>query len=58
MLNYEGDDMESVFLQTFRVCSTDVFGTLMYHDLKPNGDSVFVDQHSKKVGCCYKQAYQ
>lgn len=48
MLTYEGDDMESVFVQTFRVCSTDVFGTLMYHDLKPNGDSIFVDQHNKK----------
>ena len=54
VLSYEGDDMESVFLQTFRVCSTDVFGTLVHHDLKSNGDSIFVDQHNKKVRHCFK----
>ncbi|XP_054260809.1 ubiquitin-protein ligase E3A [Macrosteles quadrilineatus] len=48
MLNYEGDDLESIFMQTFRVCYTDIFGSVLHHDLKPNGDSVFVTQDNKK----------
>jgi hypothetical protein len=49
MLDYEGDDLESVFLQTFRVCYTDIFGTVLHHDLRPDGDSIFVTQENKKV---------
>lgn len=49
MLEYEAEDMDSVFMQTFRVCHTDIFGTVLHHDLKPNGDSVFVTQENKKV---------
>lgn len=49
MLDYEGDDMEDVFMQTFKVCSQDVFGTVMYHDLKENGDQITVNQSNKEV---------
>uniref|UniRef100_A0A1B6GCP1 Ubiquitin-protein ligase E3A n=1 Tax=Cuerna arida TaxID=1464854 RepID=A0A1B6GCP1_9HEMI len=48
MMEYEEEDMESVFVQTFRVCYTDVFGSVLHHDLKPNGDSIFVTQDNKK----------
>lgn len=51
MIDYEGDDMETVFVQTFQVCYTDVFGNVFHHDLKPKGDSEFVNQHNKKVSC-------
>lgn len=50
MVDYEEEDLESVFMQTFRVCYTDVFGSVLHHDLKPNGDSIFVTQENKKVG--------
>lgn len=49
MLEYEGEDMDSVFMQTFRVCYTDIFGSVLNHDLKPNGDSIFVTQENKRV---------
>ncbi|KAG8271643.1 Ubiquitin-protein ligase E3A [Homalodisca vitripennis] len=48
MMEYEEEDMESVFVQTFRVCYTDVFGSVLHHDLKLNGDSIFVTQDNKK----------
>ena len=37
MLEYSGDDMEDVFMQTFQVGYTDVFGANLTHDLRPNG---------------------
>lgn len=45
----EEEDLESTFMQTFRICYTDVFGSVLHHDLKPNGDSIFVSQENKKV---------
>ncbi|GIY89367.1 ubiquitin-protein ligase E3A [Caerostris extrusa] len=48
LLNFEGDDMESVFGQTFRITYEDVFGTVLVHDLKENGDKIAVNQTNKE----------
>lgn len=47
LMEYEGDDMEDVFMQTFRVGYQDVFGTSLTHDLKTDGDNIVVSQSSK-----------
>lgn len=49
MLKYEGTDMEDVFMQTFRISYSDVFGNVLTHDLKDNGDKIFVSQDNKQV---------
>lgn len=49
MLNYDGADMEDVFMQTFRISYTDVFGNMLTHDLKENADKIFVNQDNKQV---------
>lgn len=49
MLNYDGIDMEDVFMQTFRISYTDVFGNVLTHDLKENADQIFVNQDNKQV---------
>ncbi|GFW35209.1 ubiquitin-protein ligase E3A [Trichonephila clavipes] len=48
LLSYEGDDMETVYMQTFRITYKDVFGTVLVHDLKENGEKVLVNQSSKE----------
>ncbi|XP_039294797.1 ubiquitin-protein ligase E3A isoform X2 [Nilaparvata lugens] len=48
LLEYEGDDMEDTFMQTFRVGYTDVFGSSVTHDLLPNGDQINVTQSNKR----------
>ncbi|KAG7305263.1 hypothetical protein JYU34_009308, partial [Plutella xylostella] len=48
MLQYTGEDLEQVYLQSFRVGYTDVFGTALTHDLKPDGGSVPVTQDNKR----------
>ncbi|XP_026313806.1 ubiquitin-protein ligase E3A isoform X2 [Hyposmocoma kahamanoa] len=48
MLEYEANDLEEVFYQTFRICYQDVFGNTIFHDLQENGDSMFVTQENKK----------
>ncbi|XP_063233453.1 ubiquitin-protein ligase E3A [Bacillus rossius redtenbacheri] len=48
MLDYEQDDMEDTFMQTFRICCNDVFGSTFFHDLKEGGDHVYVTQDNKK----------
>lgn len=47
LLDYKGDDMEEVFVQSFRITYKDVFGTVLSHDLKENGDTILVNQDSK-----------
>ncbi|XP_045533813.1 ubiquitin-protein ligase E3A [Papilio machaon] len=48
MLDYCGDDLEEVYYQTFRICYKDVFGNNLFHDLKDEGDSLFVTQANKR----------
>lgn len=49
ILDYENDDIEDVFMQTFRINYQDVFGNTFTHDLKENGDMIFVNQSNKHV---------
>lgn len=49
MLDYEGNDLEEAYYQTFRICYQDVFGNAIFHDLKEDGDNIFVTQENKKV---------
>ncbi|XP_055626355.1 ubiquitin-protein ligase E3A [Toxorhynchites rutilus septentrionalis] len=48
MLDYQENDMEEVFMQTFKICYKDVFGTTLDHELKPDGDKIFVNQDNKQ----------
>lgn len=57
VLEYEGGDMEEVFMLTFRISYADVFGSVLTHDLKPAGDTIAVCQENKQVGanvCVFK----
>lgn len=47
LLDYKGDDMEEVFVQSFRITYKDVFGTVLSHDLKEHGDTILVNQDNK-----------
>lgn len=49
ILDYENDDIEDIFMQTFRINYQDVFGNTFTHDLKENGDMIFVNQSNKHV---------
>lgn len=49
MLEYEGDDLEDVFMQSFQVSYKDVFGCDLTHELKEKGADVHVNQENKKV---------
>ncbi|KAF0765438.1 ubiquitin-protein ligase E3A isoform X1 [Aphis craccivora] len=48
LLDYEEDDIEEMFMQTFRICYKDAFGEIVYHDLIDNGDNVTVNHMNKK----------
>lgn len=49
ILEYDGDDMEDVFMQTFQISYQDVFGDILTHNLKENGDTIYVNQTNKQV---------
>ncbi|KYQ55296.1 Ubiquitin-protein ligase E3A [Trachymyrmex zeteki] len=49
LIEYTGDDMPETFMQTFRVSYRDVFGSLSFHELKENGDELYVTQENKLV---------
>lgn len=49
MLEYTESDLEEVFMQTFRISYQDVFGTIIHHDLKEDGDNINVTQENKHV---------
>lgn len=53
MLDHEDDDMQDTFMQTFRICYEDAFGSVLHHDLKENGDQIYVNQINKKVSELY-----
>jgi ubiquitin-protein ligase E3 A len=48
-MEYEGDDMEDTFMQTFRICYQDIFGNTFNKDLKENGDQIFVNKNNRQV---------
>lgn len=39
--------MEEVFMQTFKISYTDIFGDTVFHELKSDGDKIFVTQENK-----------
>uniref|UniRef100_A0A182PJE2 HECT domain-containing protein n=1 Tax=Anopheles epiroticus TaxID=199890 RepID=A0A182PJE2_9DIPT len=48
LLDYTDNDMEEVFMQTFKIGYRDVFGNLLEHELKPDSDKTFVTQDNKQ----------
>ena len=48
-MEYKEHDMEEVFMQTFRISYSDVFGTIINYDLKERGDKIPVTQENKYV---------
>ncbi|XP_031767507.2 ubiquitin-protein ligase E3A-like isoform X2 [Galleria mellonella] len=48
ILEYEGDDLEATLIQTFRIIYEDGSGNIVPHDLKENGDKIFVTQDNKR----------
>jgi E3 ubiquitin-protein ligase HERC4 len=53
MLNYEGDDFESIFCLNFEI-SRERFGVTVVLELIPNGSNLSVTQENKKQ---YVQSY-
>ncbi|KAH8264770.1 hypothetical protein KR038_000306, partial [Drosophila bunnanda] len=49
MLDYQGQDMEEVFDQTFKISYSNVFGEMVEHELVPHGKDVLVGQHNKQL---------
>lgn len=49
MLEYEDADFDDIFMQTFRVSYQDVFGSVIFYDLKQNADEINVTQENKRV---------
>lgn len=47
MLEYHDNDLDDVFMQTFRISYQDVFGSTIDYDLKEKGDSISVTQENK-----------
>lgn len=48
MLDYEDDDIDEVFMQTFKISYSNVFGEVVEHELKSGGADIVVDQHNKE----------
>ncbi|XP_035901101.1 ubiquitin-protein ligase E3A [Anopheles stephensi] len=48
LLEHTENDMEEVFMQTFKIAYRDVFGTILEYELKPDGDKIFVTQDNKQ----------
>nr|AAD34642.2 E3 ubiquitin-protein ligase [Mya arenaria] len=48
LLDYEGTDMEDVFMQTFQISYLDVFGSTITHSLKDAGETIPVNQLNKQ----------
>jgi len=46
LLEYEGDDVEDMFGMNFQV-RKEVFGEVIVHDLKPNGDQIPVTKENR-----------
>ncbi|GFO15970.1 ubiquitin-protein ligase e3a-like [Plakobranchus ocellatus] len=47
MLDYDSEDFQDVFEQTFRIGYKDVFGNNLTYDLKEGGDNINVTQENK-----------
>ena len=50
MLDYQEDDLEDMFMQTFRIGFRDIFGNNVQHDLKDGAEDIAVTQGNRRVG--------
>lgn len=48
LLNYQGNDIDEVFMHTYRIGYTDIFGVNLTYDLKENGEQISVSQENKR----------
>ncbi|XP_076446588.1 ubiquitin-protein ligase E3A-like isoform X2 [Babylonia areolata] len=48
LLDHEGDDVEEVYMQTFRIGFKDIFGNDVQENLKDNGADILVTQSNKQ----------
>lgn len=48
-MEHEDDDVEEVYMQTFQISYKDPFGSVVYHDLLPDGDKIPVTLYNKQV---------
>ncbi|CRK96978.1 CLUMA_CG010297, isoform A [Clunio marinus] len=48
LLTYDEPDIEEVFSQTFEIGYQDVFGSSLKHNLKKDGDKIFVNHFNKQ----------
>jgi len=48
LLNYQGNDMEDVFVQPFQISYTDLFDTIITTELKEGGANILVNQENKQ----------
>ena len=51
LLEHKEDDIEDVYMLTFRITYKDPFGSVIYHDLIPDGDKIAVSLYNKQVSC-------
>lgn len=49
MLEYEGEDLEDVFMQPFKIGYKDVFGCDLTHELKEKGADTHVNHGNRQV---------
>lgn len=49
MLEYEGEDLEDVFMQPFQIGYKDVFGCDLTHELKEKGADIHVNHSNRQV---------
>ena len=56
MLDY-ADDVQETFMQTFGISYTDVFGSTISHNLKPDGDKIPVTNANRQV-CLIQNGHQ
>lgn len=49
MLEYEGEDLEDVFMQPFKIGYKDVFGCDLTHELKEKGADTHVNHSNRQV---------
>ncbi|XP_065315888.1 ubiquitin-protein ligase E3A-like isoform X2 [Gordionus sp. m RMFG-2023] len=48
LLEHEGDIVEDIFGTNFKICVKDMYGNMVEHMLKPNGDTITVDNENRE----------
>lgn len=57
MLEYEGEDLEDVFMQLFKIGYKDVFGCDLIYEFKEKGVDIYVNYSNRQVSvfCSVKE---